>query len=314
MQGFKWLRTSICGCAFFVCMLYVGTATAQSSLLSGFGHGSKTKPKPAPPTSCDQPSTLVDSAEDLAALGKLGCTSMAGDLVIRGRGVGASDLSALDGLQEIEGSLTIRGIPTLASLRGLGHLQKIKGSLFLGGTDRLASLDGLAGLESVGGDLTIAYEATLGALDGLGSLQAVGGNFTLVGDFKLASLHGAKGLKEVGGVVHLAYLPALSSLTGMPLLESVGGLRIEGLQALATLGRFGKPAAIHGALEVVDNPNLATVTKEAGPSKVEGTVHIAHNGGLDKCAVDALLEQSGRAASEQRVTLEDVSSECGGQR
>ena len=120
----------------------------------------------------------IQTSEDLARLE--GCASLDGSLHIRGTDL--QDLSGLESLERIEGSLSIgyeadscMGNPSLVDVSALGNLETVEGELAIVCNGALEGLDGLQTLSTVGEDLWIGLNDSLLDLDGLSGLESVAG-------------------------------------------------------------------------------------------------------------------------------------------
>ncbi len=150
-----------------------------------------------------------------------GCISISGNLVIDSASV--ADLSALDGLESIGGSLVIRESSQLASLAGLQSLTRIGGDLIVDYNGQLADLSALGLLAAIGGDLRIRANQALASLEGLGRLREVGGSLYLRANKSLASAAGLSGLLIVQGNVRIGQNGALPTCEASELADGVHG-------------------------------------------------------------------------------------------
>jgi hypothetical protein len=126
-----------------------------------------------------------------SALGRYApCSSIAGDLVLRG----VSHVSALANVRSITGSLWIRDTTDLASLSGLERLESVP-LLMLTRNRNLTDVSALSRLREVG-SLVLARNLKLQSLQGLSGLSALD-HLTVVYS-ELASLDGLDGLRRVG--------------------------------------------------------------------------------------------------------------------
>jgi hypothetical protein len=106
-----------------------------------------------------------------------------------------TNLNGLEGLTST-GALYIMGNSVLSDLSGLENLESIDGSLWIGGINpqssntSLISLTGLSKLTSVGKNLVINYNPNLTSLIGLNQLKSIGGKLSLHFNDKLTSLSG----------------------------------------------------------------------------------------------------------------------------
>jgi hypothetical protein len=91
-----------------------------------------------------------------------------------------NDISALQNLTSVDGSVSLYGLDNLADLSGLSGLKHVGTKFVLSGSDSLTSLSGL-GITTVGGGLTIANTTVLTSLEPLSALpsNAVTGNLII---------------------------------------------------------------------------------------------------------------------------------------
>lgn len=264
-----------------------------------------------------------------------GCTTIRGNLIVRGAGDSTAivDLSPLAGLEEVTQSLLLDPDPAdgnldirrLASLRGLGSLRRVGKDLKIRGADSLRNLAGLDSLREVGGDVELTSNDSLLSLRGLGALQRVGGKLFL-GFSPLTDLAGLAALVSIGGDLDFQALPGLESLTGLSNLRVVGGTvkivaharlsslaGLEGLRrvggrfrlaecgAVADLDPLASLAEVGGGLSLVNLSSLADVTGLGGLGAIGGALTVR---GAD--ALTSLVGLEGVAAgSITRLALED---------
>ncbi|NKB71836.1 MAG: hypothetical protein GKR89_32570 [Candidatus Latescibacteria bacterium] len=105
---------------------------------------------------------------DITRLRELGggAYRLGGSLVIAG--MEWANLTDLQGLEGIDGSLVIVGNKGLQSLQGLQEVKSLGGGLFIVGNPQLAELAGLRGLTSVQGRMVLSDNPQLTHLDPLG--------------------------------------------------------------------------------------------------------------------------------------------------
>lgn len=121
-----------------------------------------------PSISCES-DLAIRSTGDLARFEALGCKTVKGDLVIgeddggSWQGNAASDLGGMASLLQVEGDLVIAGL-AIAQLTGLQNLREVGGSLIIENNQNLTGLAALSGLQVIEGDLTIAFNLRLTTL------------------------------------------------------------------------------------------------------------------------------------------------------
>jgi hypothetical protein len=117
--------------------------------------------------------------QDYSSAVTLGCTTIAGNLVIDGstismRTKGLLDLDGLDGLTLVDGDVIISYNPVLENIDGLANLDTVVGGLTIIGNDSLTNVDGLSGLTFLATSLIVEQNETLTNVDGLRSLGFLG--------------------------------------------------------------------------------------------------------------------------------------------
>ncbi len=162
-----------------------------------------------------------------------GCTVILGSATIGGADI--VNLSGLNVLTAVNGTLSISYNPVLVSLEGLGMLDSI-GSTFLIGNN--ASLEGLSELQSlryVGYDFKIGNNPALTSIVTSGQLDAIYAELQIIGNQSLSSLSGFDCLQSLG----------LLTIRGNNMLTSLAGL--DNIDGSSMVG-----------LTISDNPNLST--------------------------------------------------------
>jgi len=190
------------------------------------------------------------------------------------------DLTGLDNLQSISGSLTIGANETLSSLAGLGSLTYIGENLQLGitgysgssGNPALGNLTGLEGITQIGGSLTFIGGGPA-SFEGLNNLVTIGGDFTIQDDNIITNLEGIDNLNSIGGNFLIGQYPglggaghvpggnpSLESLTGTYSLTSIGGDLVVGMNdTLTSLAGLENITSIGGDLIIHSNDVLSSL-------------------------------------------------------
>lgn len=144
----------------------------------------------------------IETQSDVAAL--MGVACVAGDVIVSHADV--VDLSGLDALVRVEGSLAFGENEALASLDGMGSLTYVGGGLFFDQNEVLTGAS-LPSLAEIGVVLMIGQT---------GSKGGPWGNPTLVEvDFPM--------LTVIHGDIEIRHNPVLASLDGLDALETVDG-------------------------------------------------------------------------------------------
>lgn len=209
-----------------------------------------------------------------------GCDSIVvqGDILIQEDVTG--NIVSLDSLYpiiNIEGKLTIggpspggfleNGNDTLVDLSGLENLTAVGGSMYLNYNDALTDLTGLNSLTTVGGSLHIgispsffaAPNPNINSLEGLGNLIDIGYSLQIGFCDVLTNLNGFASLNSIGTSITIGNNSALTSLEGLPAtLTSVEGISIHSNDALSSLNGLENLNSI-GYLHVFYNDGLTSL-------------------------------------------------------
>lgn len=270
------------------------------------------------------------------------CTELEGNLLIGKSGYPSdiNDLSGLDALTHIGGSLTITsnpqltnlnglqnlnsirenlsitGCPALVSLEGLSQLEEVSGSFSLSYLDNLNSLQGLENLENIGSDFTLYLVPMLTDFSGLNSLRTISGNMILEHNNGLISLEGIENLEGIGIDLVLRGNASLTSLEGLEGLSSIGGdLRIGaeyadgmiGNSSLTNLDGLAQLGSIGGDLHLIASDALTSLEGMAGLYFIGGNLIIRHNPLLSVCAIEPICEYLAEGGS---ASIDDNTGDC----
>ncbi len=157
------------------------------------------------------------------------CTVVDGDLIIQGKDI--NDLSNLNNIVEVTGSVEFDGNDTLSSLSGLDNLETVGGDLSFFFNPVLTSPAGLA-VTSVGGSLNL--QSTDFTSFSLSTLTSIGNNFTLDGNGDLTSLS-LNGLTNIGGSFNVNNNGLLDNLSVTALATINASLFIQNNPVLTTI-------------------------------------------------------------------------------
>jgi hypothetical protein len=150
---------------------------------------------------------------------------------------------------------------TLTNLSGLEGITSVGGTLIIRDNDVLTSLTGLDGITSVGGSLIIYSNFSLTSLTGLDGITSLSGTLWINDNLSLTSLTGLEGITSVGGALAISGT-SLTSLSELSNLTSVGDLSINNNNDLINLcALYGLNLA--GDLSIYDNTLLSTDTANA---------------------------------------------------
>ena len=217
-----------------------------------------------------------------AELDNFSYTRVKGDLTIGTfsdtLGTGTSlitDLSPLQKLTRVEGTLSIALNNKLKTLKGLKNLCRVEGTLIIYGNDYLTTLEGLDQLQHVGNDLVLEINDRLQSLRGLEKLTTIRGALVLDANNGLTTLSGLDNLRLIGEGFAASDNDALSSLEGLSGLDSVRGLGIVDNDVLSSLTGLNPSVVVSGNANLVGNPQLAECCIVL--DNVRGTVRVENN-------------------------------------
>ncbi|HOW26424.1 MAG TPA: T9SS type A sorting domain-containing protein [Bacteroidales bacterium] len=153
------------------------------------------------------------------------CNELDGNLTITGNSI--SNLTGLNQVFSIGGSLDIQNCGSLTNLTGLNNLLNVGGNIYLFHNESLISCSGLENLNSIGGSLRMYENNQLLSLSGLENLDAIGGWLGIgtiwnVGDpllpggnDLLVNLSPLQSLTYVGAGIDIGQNNSLLSLSGL---------------------------------------------------------------------------------------------------
>ncbi|QDZ24719.1 adenylate cyclase [Chloropicon primus] len=227
-------------------------------------------------------------------------------------GSAIEDLSALENVTKIKGSLIIVDCPTLRSLKGtekllnvtdsiifqanneltdissLKSLRDLGRSLVLDGNVRLKNLVGLENLSRIGQSVLLKMTG-LRSLKGLGGVQSIGGKLTIINNAYLKSMDGVYSLTRIGTSLTLKYNPLLKNLSGLEFLMEIGGsLDVQLNQKLLNLRGLENLATINGSFALFNNLGMTSVDQLTSLTHVAGSFVIGSNENLVSVSLPAI--------------------------
>lgn len=143
------------------------------------------------------------------------------------RGTGLTDLTGLNELQIINGSLLGNSVyitdnPSLISLDGLENLDTIQRSLFLTGNQQLESIGALSNLKSIGGKLSI-HNSSISEITPLNGIEPIAStvefrenpNLTTIDELPLAGkINGSLVIRENSSLINISAVSTIDTLLG----------------------------------------------------------------------------------------------------
>lgn len=200
----------------------------------------------------------LSSQEEVVEFGANNYNRIAGRMDITGT---VSDLSPLESIVILDGSLRIRNTINLQNFEGLNNL-KIIGNFFSTGlwienNTSLESLSGLNNLETTRGEMYIKNNDNLINLEGLDSFFAIiDGDFSIRDCDGLQSLTGIENLQYISGSFVLINNSTVQNINGLEGITSLDRVSIYNNSSLANLDGLSNVTTISQAITILNNDNL----------------------------------------------------------
>jgi hypothetical protein len=191
--------------------------TSGDSDTSGEAETSDGSDTDAPITDCNEP-------QEIPAAPAIDCSGADGVLtntvIIED---GGDQISLLEGVRRIEGSLRINRLDT-TNLDFMACLQEVTGDVTIFGNDQLTNVDGLWGLTTIGTDFVLSENNALTDFDGLPNVTVLPRNLVMQDNASLTTISGFQQLDEVGDNLLIQSNPVLLDVNGLGGLRTVGGV------------------------------------------------------------------------------------------
>lgn len=193
------------------------------------------------------------------------------------------DEFAAENFVEVTGRLTIADTndpSTIVNVSGLNSLRRVQGSLTIQENDNLTSIAGFSGLTEINSALVIIENNSLESINGFNNLESIGGVLEIENNNSSFSIAGFSNLTEVTASfnVNNLNLPIIESLNAFGNLKTIGdGFFIGNING--NLDSFNKLTNVTGNLhvELVETQNLQFLNSL---SNIGGTMTIIRNGQL----------------------------------
>ncbi|GAB3497488.1 hypothetical protein GCM10027341_17660 [Spirosoma knui] len=241
-----------------------------------------------PPGCTVIPRGLNITGADITSLKSLSAVQTAGGLLINDNPK-LVNLTGLDNLTSVGGSLSIANNPILTSIASLSALTQVAENLDFGGNTQLANLTGLNSLTSIGNSLIITSNPVLTNLNSLSAVTQLNGELQIVNNAQLANLIGLNNLTSIGGSVYIQRNLTLTSLTGLGALTQIGGeLQVVNNDHLINLSGLSQLTRVSGRLYIESNAaltslfDLNTLTQLGGELRILYNAHLTNLSGLSK--------------------------------
>lgn len=212
--------------------------------------------------------------DDLSGLSNV---TAVGGLDIFGQN-GFSDLSGLEKLDSIHGSLMILDAYNLDSLNGLDSLSYVAYHISIRRNQQLKDISALSKIGSTVYYVTISDNDSLVNLNGLNNIDTVNGGFYIFNNFQMESLEGCESIKSVGSGFWLIGNDSLEDCSQLSNLTSVGEeVWIERNDRLIDFSGLENLTSIGGFLYIMNHENLETLHGLENLDSINGELAIKYN-------------------------------------
>lgn len=235
-----------------------------------------------------------------------GCSVLNGLVWIEGTDI--SELTGLNIIDSINGTIIIEFNNSLPALYGLENLHYVAGNLDIFGNDSLISLEGLNNLSFIGESLWIKYNA-LDNLMGLGNLDSLEGDLEIWECGEMTNFEGMDSLKNINGNVRLWDLNRVKNLNGLGNLSTISGsLSIYHNDSLRSTQGLNNLSSIGSTLSIGDNLLLSDLTGLSNLDSIGGTLGISRNYKLK--SMSGLDNIDPESIKDLRIVENPMLSEC----
>ena len=193
-----------------------------------------------------------------------------------------SDLSGLQDIQFVHGTITIRDNPNLTNLNGLQGLTEVSMGMYIENNDGLINLQGLNSLQISAHEVVIDGNDNLINLEGMNdlwdfenfrisnnsSLQSLAGlenvssitfNLTISDNINLINLQGLEGIIDGVIEIHISGNNSLQNLTGLDNLTSVDDFFVQNNSSLTSLQGLGSLTEVWNLFDLSGNNALTSL-------------------------------------------------------
>jgi len=197
---------------FLLILLFISGISCQKD------DGNSPSPEPTPePTLVEEKiyegEVSLQTQIDVENFGAEEYTVITGELYIGSDNTDISDLSSLETLRKVEGSIYILKT-TAENLKGLHNLDTINMDLHINNNHQLSNLEGLESLKYIDANFNLSYNDNLENLEGLSEVSSVH-TFYIQGNKSLTSLSGMEAIKKAIYYGSVYNNESLSDLCGM---------------------------------------------------------------------------------------------------
>ena len=138
------------------------------------------------------------------------------------RDTSLTSLAGLENITTVEDYVTINACPLISDLSPLNGLENVGGDFRIWDMHAVESLDGFNNLAIVGGDVDIWSVPVLTTVDGFQALTSIGANLRFTAAPLVKNFNAFNGLQHVEGAVTIATFEPIDSMNGLQSLATVG--------------------------------------------------------------------------------------------
>ncbi len=223
--------------------------------------------------------------------------------------IALSSLKGLENLRHVGGDLVLGSYSLynnyLTDLSALDNLNSIEGSLYIDRQIVLTSINGFGNLLTIGGDLEIIVNNALKTLNGFTNLHSIGRNMTIYGP-SIENINGLSNLIHIGGAVKIGHDgidASISGIAGLRNLRHVMGNFALINTLLTDFAGFHPTIKFHKGINISYNEFLAGLTALIGIDTIHGDLKFGYNSLLNFKELSSLKVISGGLALTEGPNL-----------
>lgn len=191
-----------------------------------------------------------------------------------------------------------------ADLSSLNKLTYVAGSIYLYDLYKITDLAGLENLREIGGGFTTGYCDELASLNGLNNLTAIGEGLSLGGD-KLADISALASLEEVKHIsisrTQISSLNVFTKVTALP-----DGLSLSQNELLTSLDGL-ENVTVCKNISLYENAMLKNIDALSQLTTMEGSISLIKNAELESLAGLSALTEVGGFTIDGSPAITDLS-------
>jgi hypothetical protein len=223
-----------------------------------------------------------------------------GNLVIGSQSTDINNISRLDKIKSVKGSLGIVQTSQLQTLTGLHNIPSVN-ALYIFLNTGLTNLNGLTSLKTIETFFYLESNDNMLNMGGLDNLELIKGDLKLTNGFFGGSMSYNQSLKvislpklkKIGGSFDLNNIKPITTLS-FPLLDSIAGdLVISNAEHLTDFAGFGELKHIGGGLSIYQN-SVESLTGFTNLKTIGGAFNLSSNSSItNMTGLPALREIGG---------------------